>query len=144
MRRLAMSVLYLEALLVVFAIPVAIVTEHAAPTLVAMWAGVLIVADVVIARLLRHRWAYVAGTVVQLAVVAWGFVVPAMFFLGACFLALWFAALWLGATYPYKKPPPAVPAVLPRTPVVRVSDIPAEGARAEDAGTGDVPTRRSG
>ena len=39
------------------------------------------------------RWAFVAGSVLQVALVAAGFVVPAMFFLGVVFAGLWFFAL---------------------------------------------------
>jgi hypothetical protein len=51
---------------------------------------------VVLAGLLRHRWAYVAGSVLQGLTIISGFAVPAMFFLGGIFAALWFTAIWLG------------------------------------------------
>jgi hypothetical protein len=47
----------------------------------------------------RQGWALVAGSVLQVAVIAAGIVVPAMFVLGAIFAALWAVAIWLGLRY---------------------------------------------
>jgi hypothetical protein len=44
-------------------------------------------------------WALAAGSVLQVAVIAAGVVVPAMFVLGAIFAALWAVAIWLGLRY---------------------------------------------
>lgn len=97
MRRLASSVLYFEVLVVVFAIPVALRVNNADPAVAGIGAGVLIVGTILIASMLRHRWAYVAGSLLQVAMIASGVVVPPMYFLGALFAALWIAALWLGS-----------------------------------------------
>jgi hypothetical protein len=40
-------------------------------------------------------WALVAGTILQLLVIAFGVVVPAMYALGAIFAALWVTGIWL-------------------------------------------------
>lgn len=56
----------------------------------------LALACLVTAGLLRYRWAYVVGTLLQVALVLSGFVVPTMFFLGAIFLILWVVAWRLG------------------------------------------------
>jgi hypothetical protein len=53
-------------------------------------------ACLLLAGLLRSEAAYVAGWLVQLAAIGVGFLVPAMFFLGAVFAALWAAAYLLG------------------------------------------------
>ena len=45
-------------------------------------------------------WALVAGSLLQVAVIAAGVVVPAMFVLGAIFAGLWAVAIWLGRRYP--------------------------------------------
>jgi hypothetical protein len=50
----------------------------------------------VVAALLRYEWAYYAGFAVQAATLALGFVVPAMFVLGALFGSLYAAAYLLG------------------------------------------------
>jgi hypothetical protein len=46
--------------------------------------------------LLRRPWGYVVGSALQVAVVGSGFWLPAMFFLGAVFAALWVTALRVG------------------------------------------------
>lgn len=97
MRRLASSVLIFEALVVVFAIPVALVVNDADPAITGIGAGILIVGAILVTALLRYRWAYVAGSVLQLLMVASGVVVSVMYFLGALFAALWIAAIWLGS-----------------------------------------------
>jgi Protein of unknown function (DUF4233) len=43
----------------------------------------------------RMGWALVAGTILQLLVIASGVVVPAMYTLGAIFAALWVTGIWL-------------------------------------------------
>ena len=48
------------------------------------------------AGLLRFPWAYWLGWAIQVAAIALGFEVGAMFFLGAIFLALWATAYFLG------------------------------------------------
>jgi hypothetical protein len=76
-------------------IPVAISVVHTDATTAALVGGGLALAGLIIAGLLRYRWAYVAGTVLQILVIATGFMVPAMFFLGVIFAALWVTAIWL-------------------------------------------------
>ncbi len=53
-------------------------------------------ACLVLAGMLRAEWAYLAGWVVQAVAIGLGFVVPAMFFLGVIFAALWATAYLLG------------------------------------------------
>ena len=76
----------------------------------------LMAACLVIAGLLRFRWALVLGWLVQVLAVALGAVIPAMYVLGAVFLALWATAYLLGAkiereraawTAPPDGPPPS-------------------------------------
>lgn len=50
---------------------------------------------VVLAGLQRRPWGLAAGCVAQVAFVATGFIVPAMFFLGAVFAVIWLYAIWL-------------------------------------------------
>jgi len=59
--------------------------------------GGLAVACLLVAGLLRRPWGYAVGWVVQVAVIATGFWVPVMFFLGLLFAVLWFVALQQGA-----------------------------------------------
>ena len=102
MRRLCATVLIFEVVVIGLAIPVAITIAHAAPAAAGVTGGVLAVAALVIAGLVGRPgqgWALVAGTVLQVAVIATGVVVPAMYALGAIFGALWLTAIWLGRRY---------------------------------------------
>jgi hypothetical protein len=49
-----------------------------------------------VAGLLRYRWAYVVGTILQILAIGTGIVVSVMYFLGAIFALLWITAIWLG------------------------------------------------
>lgn len=96
MGRLTAPILVMEAIVLLLAVPVGVVVEGADPRVAGTGAGVLILAAVVVAGMLRrHRWAYVAGTVVQVFVIASGVVVTTMFVLGAIFAGLWGTAIWL-------------------------------------------------
>ncbi|GAB3965822.1 hypothetical protein GCM10029978_029490 [Actinoallomurus acanthiterrae] len=96
MRRLCAVMLTLQAVVTLLAIPVAISVVHADATTAGTVGGVLAVAGLLIAGLLRYQWAYIAGTLLQVLVIATGFVVPVMFFLGVIFGALWVASIWVG------------------------------------------------
>lgn len=96
MRGIAAAVLVFEGLVVLFATLVALdLTDVDHGTLWAVGGG-LAVLCVLAAGLLRRPWGYAVGSLLQLAVLAAGFVVPTMFFLGAVFAGLWFLALYLG------------------------------------------------
>jgi hypothetical protein len=95
MRVLCSSVLFFEAVVVGLAIPTgrALTDQH--PSLI-LWGGLaLLAACLLAAGLLRGRVGYVLGSAVQLAVIASGFLLPAMFFLGGVFGALWVLAIVL-------------------------------------------------
>lgn len=51
--------------------------------------GVLILIMLVTIGLLRFRWGFAVGWLVELAIVATGFVLPAMFLVGGFFALLW-------------------------------------------------------
>jgi hypothetical protein len=95
-KRLCAVVLVLQAVVTALSIPVAISVVHADGATAGLIGGVLAVAGVIIAGLLRYRWAYVAGSILQILVIATGFVVSTMFFLGIIFAALWATAILLG------------------------------------------------
>jgi Protein of unknown function (DUF4233) len=98
MSRVAATVLGIEAVVIALAIPVAITgSDVDASIAVAAGLGLSAVCIVVAASLRRTRLAYVAGSLVQVAVIVSGTVVPAMFVLGGIFAVLWFLALYLGA-----------------------------------------------
>lgn len=95
-RRLCSAILLLEAVVIGLSTPVLISVESV-DTARALWIGVgLAVACLVTAGLLRQTWAYWLGWAIQIAAIALGFEVTAMFALGAIFLALWITAVRLG------------------------------------------------
>lgn len=96
MRRLTMTVLVLECVVIALAVPVAAQVGQTDIVLALGGAGVLVASAVVIVASLRFRWAYVATGVWHALVIATGVVVPVMYFLGSLFAALWATALWLG------------------------------------------------
>lgn len=96
-RRLCAAILSLEAIAFGLSTPVLIaVAGVPAGTAVVIGVG-LLVACVLVAGLLRFRWAYAVGWAIQLAAIAVGVEVRAMAFLGIVFLALWATAYLLGA-----------------------------------------------
>ncbi|HEX6935737.1 MAG TPA: DUF4233 domain-containing protein [Actinomycetes bacterium] len=96
MRGIAASVLVFEGLVVLFATLVAIDLGDVDDTVLWWVGGSASVACVLAAGLLRRPWGYAVGSALQVVVVAAGFVVPVMFFLGIVFAGLWFLALYLG------------------------------------------------
>jgi hypothetical protein len=96
MRTMAAAVLGFESIVLFLSIPV-MIQVSGVPQGPAIAAGLgLAVVAVALCGLLRYRWAYVAGSLLQVAAIGLGLVVGAMFVLGAIFAALWGAALVLG------------------------------------------------
>lgn len=96
MRVLAASVLFFEALVLALAVPAALALDSAGPAAVGWWLGGAAVGCLLAAGLLRYRLGYVLGSLVQVAAVASGVLLPAMFVLGVVFAGLWVAALVVG------------------------------------------------
>ena len=95
-RGMCAAVLSLEAIALGLTTPV-MITIADVDTSTALSVGLgLAVVCLLLAGMLRAEWAYIAGYAVQAAAVALGFVVPAMFGLGAVFAALWAGADLLG------------------------------------------------
>ena len=102
MRRLCATVLIFEVVVIGLAIPVAITIAHTRPGQAGLAGGILAGAALVIAGLVGRPgqgWTLVGGTVLQVAVIATGAVVPAMYVLGVIFGGLWLTAIWLGRRY---------------------------------------------
>jgi hypothetical protein len=91
------TVLVSESLVVFFALLVAKdLSDVATSTLVWVGGGTSL-ACLLLTGLLRYRWSYALGSVLQVVLVLAGFIVPAMFFLGTIFAVLWFVSLSLSA-----------------------------------------------
>jgi Protein of unknown function (DUF4233) len=104
MRRLCATVLIFEAIIIGLAIPVAIKISHmsasaAGPTGGALAGAAILVAVAVSMRSLGDsglRIALIAGSVLQVLMIASGAVVSAMYGLGVLFALLWTIAICLG------------------------------------------------
>lgn len=95
-RGMAAAVLVLEGIILGLTAPVLVRFTDISPG-VAIGLGVgLGLACVLTAGLLRKEWGYGVGWALQVAALALGFLVPAMFFLGAIFAALWATADLMG------------------------------------------------
>ena len=97
-RQLCGTVLCMEAVVIGLAILPAIVLEHASPALAGGLGGALAVCALLIGGVVgrpRMGWALLAGSVLQLLVIAAGVVVPAMYVVGVIFAGLWVAGIWL-------------------------------------------------
>jgi hypothetical protein len=89
--------LVLEACVVLFAALVAFGLRVADPAAVWLLGGALALSLVLAAGLLRRPGGYVVGSILQVAVVAGGLLVPLMYVVGGVFAVLWAASLRLGA-----------------------------------------------
>lgn len=105
-RSLASIVLGFEVVVVFLGALVAFGLD-AAPPFTALGGGALLcVLFVATIALLRFPWSYPVGWVLQALVVASGFLVPAMFFVGALFAAMWTYAMITGTRLDSQKPEP--------------------------------------
>ncbi|GAA2600923.1 hypothetical protein GCM10010411_38240 [Actinomadura fulvescens] len=89
-------VLTCEAIVIALAIPVAVSVLDVDGGLAGLVCGGLAVGCLLLAGMLRFPWAIAAGSGLQVLVIATGFMVPTMFFLGALFGLLWGTAIWMG------------------------------------------------
>lgn len=95
-RGMCAAVLSLEAITLGLTTPVMVAVADV-DVAVALTIGLgLMVACLVLAGMLRREWAYTAGSVLQVAAIGLGFVIPMMFFLGGLFALLWGLAIFLG------------------------------------------------
>ena len=58
--------------------------------------GAIMVACLFVAGSQKRSWGLLAGWILQVIIIAMGFVVPTMFFLGLVFAILWFYAIRVG------------------------------------------------
>lgn len=95
-RQFAATILVLEAFVVLFAALVAYGLQAAPTTVVVTVGGAMALALVLVGGMLRWPGGYAAGSVLQLAILLTGLVVPMMFVVGGIFVVLWVVALRLG------------------------------------------------
>ncbi|MCZ4497920.1 MAG: hypothetical protein JWQ74_473 [Marmoricola sp.] len=97
-RRLCSAILFLQAIVLGLS-SIVLISVESVDTATALLVGLgLMTACLLAAGMLRMRWAYGLGWAIQVAAVALGVLVSAMYVLGAIFLLLWFTAYRLGAT----------------------------------------------
>jgi hypothetical protein len=96
MRTLGASVLTMEALVISFALLVAKDLSVRSEIPVGVLGGVLALLCLLAAGLLKRQIGWVLGSLIQVGLIALGFVVPMMFLLGALFAGLWAAAIIVG------------------------------------------------
>lgn len=93
MKVLASAVLTMEIMVIGFAVLLAS-KNHSAPALIC--GGVIAFLLIVATALLRTKVGWILGSVLQLALIGYGFVTTPLFFLGSLFAALWIAAIVVG------------------------------------------------
>ncbi|MEN9736658.1 MAG: hypothetical protein RL129_1369 [Actinomycetota bacterium] len=93
MRVLTSAVLTMEFMVIGFAMLLVDDKQSA----LAIWLGWLIaILLLVAAGLMKKRVGFILGSTLQVALIGYGFYVPAMFFMGALFAGLWIAAVVVG------------------------------------------------
>ena len=112
MKRLLVTVLSMEAVVVLLAIVPAKQLGHASGgTAAAVCGAIAVVALALCGYVGRGRGALYAGSVFQALVIASGVLLPAMYILGAIFAALWFTGIWLGRKWERTEVPPSAPSI---------------------------------
>ena len=93
MRVLGASVLAMESILMGFALLLA--KDNQSSTVI--WIGANIAFLMILtAGLLKKKFGWVLGTLLQIAMVGYGVFVPSLFIMGTIFLGLWIAAIIVG------------------------------------------------
>ena len=96
MRMLCASTLIGEFFVIGFAGLVAMQLGAAGTGTVWLVSGIAMAFCVVLCGALGRPGVTIAGWALQVALIAGGFVLPTMFFLGACFAGLWWASVHFG------------------------------------------------
>jgi hypothetical protein len=96
-KRLLVTVLSMEAVVVLLAIVPAKQLGHASGGTAAAVCGAIAIIAIALCRYVgRGKGALYVGSVFQALVIASGVLLSAMYILGAIFAALWFTGIWLG------------------------------------------------
>jgi Protein of unknown function (DUF4233) len=99
-KRLLVTVLSMEAVILLLAIVPAKTLGHAsAGTAAAVGGGLAVAALLLCGFVGRGKAGLYVGSVFQALVIAAGVLISAMYVLGVIFAALWFTGIWLGRRY---------------------------------------------
>jgi len=93
MRVLSASVLAMESFVMAFAILLAM-GEHSG--LVLSFGGLVAILLLLTAGLMKKKIGWVIGSILQVAMISYGYFVYSMYFMGALFAGLWIAAYVVG------------------------------------------------
>ncbi len=105
MKRLLVTVLTMEAVIVLLMIVPAKQLGHASgATAGAVCGAIALVALLLCGFVGRGKAGLYAGSVFQALVIAAGVLLPAMYILGVIFAALWFTGIWLGRKWEHAAP----------------------------------------
>ena len=89
MRILGAAVITMESLVMGFALLLAM-QDHGALAL--SLGGVIAILCLLTAGMMKKRTGWILGSVLQIALISYGVVVPSMYFIGALFAGLWIVA----------------------------------------------------
>jgi len=110
LRRLCGTVLIMEAVVIALAIVPAHALEHVRGGVAGGVGGSLAILGLLLGGMVGRPgkgWALAVGSVFQVLVIVSGIAVPAMYFLGAVFAALWITGIWLARHLQRQHPAPA-------------------------------------
>jgi len=96
-------VVFLGAVVTLGLVSVATEPGVVSPLSVIIGGVLLCLAMVALIALLRFRWSYYVGWLLQAAIIATGFITPAMFFVGALFAAMWTYCMIVGSRIDHQK-----------------------------------------
>ena len=83
----------MESLVMGFALLLALKDQSARTLIIG---GVIAILFLLSAGMLRKKLGWVIGSILQIAMIAYGFIVTPLFFLGVLFAGLWIAAIVVG------------------------------------------------
>lgn len=93
MRIMCATVLSMESFLMGFAL---LIAKDQATTLQLWLGGVLAILSLLTAGFLKRTGGYLLGSILQILIIGYGFVITLMFYLGGLFAILWVVAIFLG------------------------------------------------
>lgn len=96
-------VVFLGAVVTLGLVSVATEPGPVSPLVVVIGGVLLCLSMIGLIALLRFRWSYPIGWLLQAIIIATGFITPAMFFVGALFAAMWTYCMIVGSKIDHQK-----------------------------------------